>query len=55
MIVVTGITGSPISQYESEWLWKKAKWNQLDKLMEHTPEEPNPNWVAEKKRIETLS
>ena len=44
-----------ISQYESEWLWKEAKWDQLDKLMDHTPEDQNPNWVTEKKRIETLS
>jgi predicted chitinase len=43
-----------ISQYESEWMWNADKWNQLDKLMEHTPEDPNPNWVTEKKRIETL-
>ncbi len=43
-----------ISQYESEWMWNADKWNQLDKLMEHTPEDPNPNWMTEKKRIETL-
>ena len=44
-----------ISQHESEWFWNEGKWNQLDKLMEHTPADPNLNWVAEKKRIETLS
>nr|WP_298138689.1 hypothetical protein [uncultured Pseudomonas sp.] len=44
-----------ISQHESEWFWNEGKWNQLDKLMEHTPADPNPAWVAEKKRIETLS
>ncbi|MEL7560776.1 hypothetical protein [Stutzerimonas chloritidismutans] len=44
-----------ISQHESEWFWNEEKWNQLDKLMGHTPAEPNLNWVAEKKRIETIS
>jgi hypothetical protein len=44
-----------ISQHESEWFWNEGKWNQLDKLMDHTPTDPNLNWVAEKKRIETLS
>ncbi|PIA73905.1 hypothetical protein CDR19_07010 [Ectopseudomonas toyotomiensis] len=44
-----------ISQHESEWFWNESKWNQLDKLMEHTPEDPNPQWVREKERIKTLS
>ncbi|WAJ37726.1 hypothetical protein OU800_00430 [Pseudomonas sp. GOM7] len=44
-----------ISQHESEWFWNESKWNQLDKLMEHTPEDPNPQWVKEKERIKTLS
>ena len=44
-----------ISQHESEWFWNEGKWNQLDKLMDHTPADPNQNWVAEKKRIEALS
>ena len=44
-----------ITHYESEWFWKAAKWDELDKLMEHTPADPNPNWVSEKKRIQTLS
>lgn len=44
-----------ITHYESEWFWKEDKWNELDKLMEHTPEDPNPNWAAEKARIKKLS
>jgi hypothetical protein len=44
-----------ISQHESEWFWNEGKWNQLDKLMDHTPADPNPNWVAEKGRIKALS
>lgn len=43
-----------ITQHESEWHWNESKWNQLDELMNHTPAEPNPNWVAEKARIEKL-
>jgi|GEM_PF-1249247 len=43
-----------ISQYESEWLWKEEKWDQLDKLMEHSEEDKNPQWVAEKARIRKL-
>lgn len=44
-----------ITHYESEWFWKAAKWDELDKLMEHTPADPNPNWVSEKQRIQKLS
>lgn len=44
-----------ISQHESEWFWNESKWNQLDTLMEHTPEDPNIQWVREKERIKTLS
>lgn len=44
-----------ITQYESEWRWNEGKWNQLDKLMEHSDSDPNPSWVAEKSRIKTLS
>lgn len=44
-----------ISQHEGEWFWSESKWNQLDKLMEHTLEEPNLQWVREKERIKTLS
>ncbi|MFK4076413.1 glycoside hydrolase family 19 protein [Ectopseudomonas khazarica] len=44
-----------ISQHESEWFWNESKWNQLDTLMEHTPEDPNIQWVREKERIKKLS
>lgn len=44
-----------ISQHESEWFWNESKWNQLDTLMEHTPEDPNIQWVREKDRIKKLS
>ncbi len=44
-----------ISHYESEWYWQDAKWDELDKLMEHTPATPNTDWLAEKARIKTLS
>lgn len=44
-----------ISHHESEWFWNEGKLNQLDKLVEHIPADPNPDWVAEKKRIKTLS
>ena len=44
-----------ITHYESEWFWKQDKWDELDKLMEHTEEDPNPLWVKEKARIKKLS
>ena len=44
-----------IIHYESEWFWQDAKWDELDKLMEHTEEDPNPQWVKEKERIKELS
>ncbi|MFP6800923.1 MAG: hypothetical protein VCA39_17650 [Pseudomonas sp.] len=43
-----------ITRYESEWFWKDEKWDELDKLMQHTPEDPNPQWVKEKERIQKL-
>jgi predicted chitinase len=43
-----------ITHYESEWFWQDAKWDELDKLMEHTEEDPNPQWVKEKARIKKL-
>lgn len=46
---------SLITHYESEWLWNQSKWEALDKLMHHTPAEPNRQWVNEKKRIKKLS
>ncbi|MBI6682382.1 hypothetical protein YA0697_11750 [Pseudomonas viridiflava] len=49
----------PISQmivsYESEWSFKKEKWDALDELMGHNTAEPNKEWVSEKARIERLS
>ena len=43
-----------ITHYESEWFWKQDKWDELDKLTEHTEEDPNPQWVKEKERIKKL-
>ena len=49
----------PISQLvikcESEWFYSAEKWNALDELMGHTPEQPNAVWLYEKKRIEHLA
>lgn len=44
-----------ITHYDSEWFWKEGKWDELDTLMQHTPEDPNPQWVREKERIKKLS
>lgn len=45
-----------ITYYESEWLWKDDKWDELDPLMGHIPYlDPNQNWESEKARIEKLS
>lgn len=45
-----------VTHYESEWLWKADKWDELDPLMGHIPfVDPNPNWESEKARIEKLS
>ena len=43
-----------ITHYESEWFWQGAKWDELDKLMQHTPKAPNPQWIKEKERIQKL-
>jgi predicted chitinase len=43
-----------ITHYESEWFWQNAKWDELDKLIKHTEEDPNPQWIKEKARIEKL-
>ncbi|EJM68133.1 putative chitinase [Pseudomonas sp. GM50] len=49
----------PISQmvtrYESEWQYKKDKWDALDELMGHNESDPHKEWVEEKVRIENLS
>ncbi|MFY0666369.1 MAG: glycoside hydrolase family 104 protein [Natronospirillum sp.] len=39
---------------ESEWKWSANKWNALDGLANHTRNSPNPNWSAQKERIEQL-
>lgn len=44
-----------ITYHESEWLWEEEKWNELDKLMGHAEDDPNPQWVEEKKRVKSLS
>jgi predicted chitinase len=44
-----------ITHYESEWFGKADKWDELDKLMDHTLADPNPSWVSEKQRIQKLS
>lgn len=43
-----------VSHYESEWFWS-SKWDELDELMQHTPAEPDKQWVASKARIQKLS
>ncbi|WP_349572241.1 glycoside hydrolase family 104 protein [Azotobacter salinestris] len=44
-----------ITRHESEWFWNPEKWDELDSLMEHSPETPNPHWESEKRRIEKLA
>lgn len=44
-----------ITHYESEWFWQEDKWDELDKLMGHTPAVQNLNWVREKERIQKMS
>ncbi|NHN77131.1 glycoside hydrolase family 104 protein [Azotobacter chroococcum] len=44
-----------ITRHESEWFWNPGKWDELDPLMEHSPETRNPNWESEKRRIEKLA
>ncbi|NUU38172.1 hypothetical protein [Pseudomonas sp. C2B4] len=49
----------PISQmvtrYESEWDYKKEKWDVLDEIIGHSDSDPHNTWVAEKARIENLA
>ncbi|MEB2650184.1 pesticin C-terminus-like muramidase [Pseudomonas siliginis] len=49
----------PISQmvtrYESEWQFKREKWDSLDELIGHSVSDPHQQWVEEKLRIERLS
>lgn len=44
-----------ITKCESEWFYEAEKWDALDKLMGHTVDTPNVNWVQQKKRIKELS
>lgn len=44
-----------ITKHESEWFWNPDKWDELDELMGHSPADPNPDWLEEKKRIKKLS
>ncbi|MEK0364439.1 hypothetical protein [Pseudomonas sp. CBC3] len=44
-----------VTQHESEWFWEASRWDELDDLMGHSPDDPNQDWVEEKNRIKTLS
>ena len=44
-----------VTRHESEWFWNAAHWDELDDLMGHAPDDPNLDWVEEKKRIQALS
>lgn len=41
-----------VTEYDSEWFWDVARWDELDHLMGHAPGDSNHDWVEEKKRIE---
>ncbi|WP_447749092.1 hypothetical protein [Pseudomonas nicosulfuronedens] len=41
-------------EYESEWHYRQAKWDDLDEVLGHTPSTPLLNWMAEKERIREL-
>lgn len=41
-------------EYESEWHYRQAKWDELDDVLGHTPSTPLLNWMAEKQRIQEL-
>ncbi|GAB6388944.1 pesticin C-terminus-like muramidase [Stutzerimonas marianensis] len=49
------VLGQLITKYESEWFWKKDKWDELDPLLAEEPGKPNLVWEVEKQRIEKLS
>ncbi|WP_312597243.1 pesticin C-terminus-like muramidase [Stutzerimonas nitrititolerans] len=49
------LLGQLIIRYESEWLWSKAKWDELDSLLADESGQKNPVWEVEKQRIEKLS
>ncbi|RIA35180.1 putative chitinase [Ectopseudomonas oleovorans] len=44
-----------VTWHDSEWFWDVARWDELDDLMGHAADDPNQDWVEEKKRIQTLS
>ncbi|SFP21671.1 Predicted chitinase [Geopseudomonas sagittaria] len=44
-----------VTRHESEWFWDASRWDELDDLMGHSPDDPNQDWVEEKNRIKTLS
>ncbi len=48
------VLGQLVAKYESEWFWKKGKWDELDPLLAEEPGKPNLVWEAEKQRIEKL-
>ncbi|KTT47992.1 hypothetical protein SB11R_17715 [Pseudomonas oryzihabitans] len=47
--------GSLLVLHQSEWYWSKEKWDQLDGLLNHDAPTPNPEWQAEKRKIENIS
>ena len=44
-----------VTRHESEWFWSPSRWDELDDLMGHSPDDPNKDWVEEKHRIKALS
>lgn len=44
-----------VTRHESEWFWDASRWDELDDLMGHSPDDPNQDWVEEKNRIKALS
>ncbi|SDR76265.1 hypothetical protein [Pseudomonas oryzae] len=44
-----------VTRHESEWFWDASRWDELDDLMGHSPDDPNQDWIEEKNRIKTLS
>jgi hypothetical protein len=40
-----------VIEYESEWHYRQAKWDDLDEVLGHTSSTPLLNWMAEKQRI----
>ncbi|MCQ4309780.1 hypothetical protein NA645_17425 [Pseudomonas stutzeri] len=44
-----------VTRHESEWFWDASRWDELDELMGHSPDDPNQDWVEEKNRIKALN